>query len=53
MRLLNTTNFEVKLFGDDEVPEYAILSHTWDEEEITLQGMEGTHPANKKGYEKV
>jgi hypothetical protein len=53
MRLLNTGNFEVKLFGDGEVPPYANLSHTWDEEEVTLQDMEGACAANKKGYEKV
>ena len=53
MRLLNTGNFEVKLFGEDQVPPYAILSHTWNEEEVTLQDMEGTDAANKKGYEKI
>ncbi|KAI9772610.1 MAG: hypothetical protein M1839_002423 [Geoglossum umbratile] len=53
MRLLSTDNFEVKEFGDDEVPRYAILSHTWDEEEVTFQDMEGTRVANKKGHEKV
>jgi ankyrin repeat protein len=53
MRLLNTDNFEVKEFRDDEVPRYAILSHTWDEEEVTFQDIEGTRAANKKGYEKV
>src|SRR5262245_22765266 len=53
MRLLDTSNLEVKIFGDDEVQPYAILSHTWDEEEITLQDMEGIHSVNKKGYEKV
>jgi len=53
MRLLNTDNFEVKEFRDDELPRYAILSHTWDEEEVTLQDMEGTRAANKKGHEKV
>ncbi|KAH7114708.1 hypothetical protein B0J13DRAFT_488008, partial [Dactylonectria estremocensis] len=53
MRLLNTRNFEVKEFRDDEVPRYAILSHTWDEEEVSLQDLEGTRAANKKGYQKV
>jgi hypothetical protein len=53
MRLLNTDNFEVKEFRDDEVPRYAILSHTWDEEEVTFQDMEGTRAANKKGHKKV
>ncbi|RYP79640.1 hypothetical protein DL770_006589 [Monosporascus sp. CRB-9-2] len=53
MRLLNTDNFEVKEFRDDGAPRYAILSHTWDEEELTFQDMEGTHVVNKKGYQKV
>jgi hypothetical protein len=41
MRLLNTNNFEVKEFCGYEVPQYAILSHTWIEEEVTLRDMEG------------
>ncbi|KIM98221.1 hypothetical protein OIDMADRAFT_202037, partial [Oidiodendron maius Zn] len=53
MRLLNTHNLEVKGFGDDEVPQYAILSHTWGEEEVTLQDMEGSRAAKNEGYEKV
>jgi hypothetical protein len=53
MRLLNTDTFEVKEIRDDEVPRYAILSHTWDEEEITFQDIEGTRAANKRGYKKV
>ncbi len=40
-------------FSDNDVPQYAILSHTWDEEEVTLQDMEGIGPVNKKGYEKI
>ena len=53
MRLLNTDNFKVEEFRDDGVPRYAILSHTWGEEEVTFQDMEQTRVANKKGYEKV
>ncbi|RYP59385.1 hypothetical protein DL770_010212 [Monosporascus sp. CRB-9-2] len=58
MRLLHTKVsdtgvFEIQEFGDDEIPEYAILSHTWDEGEVTFQDMEGTHARNKEGYEKV
>jgi hypothetical protein len=56
MRLLNTDNFKVKEFRDDEVPRYAILSHTWDEEEVTFQNMlrrRWCRAANKKGYKKV
>ena len=40
-------------FSDANVPPYAILSHTWEEEEVTLQDMQGVHPTSKKGYDKV
>jgi hypothetical protein len=53
MRLLNTANFEIQEFRDDRIPRYAILSHTWDEVEITFQDMKGAAAAEKKGYEKV
>ncbi|RYO76747.1 hypothetical protein DL763_010134 [Monosporascus cannonballus] len=51
MRLLNTRNFEIREFRDDEIPQYAILSHTWGEEEVTFQDMQGT-PTGKR-YDKV
>jgi hypothetical protein len=53
MRLLDTHNFKIREFGDDEIPPYAILSHTWDEEEVIFQDMEGNHEADKKRYEKI
>ena len=41
MRLLNTTlsagQFELHEFVGDQIPKYAILSHTWGDGEITLQ----------------
>ncbi|KAJ6445964.1 hypothetical protein O9K51_00730 [Purpureocillium lavendulum] len=40
MRLLNTSTFELAFFADDDnVPEYAILSHTWAEEEVTFGSL--------------
>ncbi|KAF2664299.1 HET-domain-containing protein [Microthyrium microscopicum] len=33
MRLLHTTNLRVQEFVDADIPSYAILSHTWGEEE--------------------
>ncbi|KAF2469463.1 uncharacterized protein BDR25DRAFT_167585, partial [Lindgomyces ingoldianus] len=39
MRLIHVDTLELKLFNDSELPEYAILSHTWGNEEITLQDM--------------
>ncbi|KAI1157011.1 HET-domain-containing protein [Nemania diffusa] len=36
------------------VGEYAILSHTWDEDEVTFQDMKGTDEVlHRKGYAKV
>lgn len=40
MRLLNTDNFEVVLVQEDAIPPYAILSHTWGDDEVSLQGMQ-------------
>lgn len=41
MRLLSTKTFEVTQINEDEIPPYAILSHTWDKDEVTLQDMQG------------
>ncbi|KAM4059817.1 enoyl-(Acyl carrier protein) reductase [Hirsutella rhossiliensis] len=54
MRLLNTTSLQLALFQDDEVPPYAILSHTWADNELSFEAL--THaaaPANAKGWDKV
>jgi ankyrin repeat protein len=58
MRLLHTKEldaggFELKEFGEENVPRYAILSHTWGEEEVTFQDMALGGFANKKGYDKI
>jgi hypothetical protein len=62
MRLLSTHNWTLKEFlSDYEVPPYAILSHTWDEDEVTFQQWESlaisdiaTSDINSmKGYQKV
>ncbi|KAI9152100.1 Vegetative incompatibility protein [Paramyrothecium foliicola] len=41
MRLLNVNTFEIRSFekqvSDVDFPRYAILSHTWDDKEITFQ----------------
>ncbi|KAI0597560.1 heterokaryon incompatibility protein-domain-containing protein [Biscogniauxia sp. FL1348] len=57
MRLINCRTHEFEEFVRD-VPEYAILSHTWYNEEVTFQDMQrgGSNKAavrGKKGYEKV
>ncbi|CAM6001940.1 unnamed protein product [Sphagnum balticum] len=53
MRLLNTVTIKIKQFGDDEIPPYAILSHTWDKKEFTFQDIVGDYAVEKEGYAKV
>jgi hypothetical protein len=40
---------------DDEVPEYAILSHTWghSDDEVTYQDLQNDTARDKKGYNKL
>ena len=40
---------------DDDIPQYAILSHTWgaDTDEVTFGDMTNGTGKNKPGYEKI
>ncbi|KAK1757323.1 heterokaryon incompatibility protein-domain-containing protein, partial [Echria macrotheca] len=61
MRLLEITNRDprkvipriVNFPGNCEGLRYAILSHTWREEEVTLQDMERGSGPHMKGYNKI
>ncbi|KAF2009503.1 HET-domain-containing protein [Aaosphaeria arxii CBS 175.79] len=53
MRLLRTSTIEVEEFIGREIPEYVILSHTWQEEECTLQDVQSGAAKGKKGYTKI
>jgi hypothetical protein len=53
MRLLHTRKLELQEFKPREVPNYAILSHTWREEEVTLQDIKTNQATNLQGYEKI
>jgi hypothetical protein len=46
MRLLNATTRQLVAFAEDQVPRYAILSHTWGtpDEEISFQDLQGAAP---------
>ena len=47
MRLLSTFTFELQKFIDEEnLPQYVILSHTWEDEEITLQKLQQKDATN-------
>lgn len=41
MRLLNTSTLRLKEFYDAEIPPYGILSHRWENEEVSFQEMLG------------
>jgi len=53
MRLLNVRTLQIKEFSDRETPSYAILSHTWGEEEVLLQDIEGGRARSLNGYSKI
>ncbi|KAF2795538.1 hypothetical protein K505DRAFT_211352, partial [Melanomma pulvis-pyrius CBS 109.77] len=59
MRLLYyTSNGELSwtknLTGDDEIPPYAILSHTWEEgQEVTYEDLTEYKGKSKSGYNKI
>ncbi|KAF5333987.1 hypothetical protein D9758_017522 [Tetrapyrgos nigripes] len=53
MRLLNTNTLKLAEFYAD-IPRYAILSHTWEKEEVTFQDIQNLETARlKAGFVKV
>jgi Heterokaryon incompatibility protein (HET) len=55
MRLLNVHTRQLSTFFEDSLPVYAILSHTWGDDEVFLQDIAQPGPSmNKKlGYAKI
>ncbi|PMD33356.1 HET-domain-containing protein [Hyaloscypha variabilis F] len=55
MRLLNNITWKLKEFmGDDNLPPYAILSHTWGDDEVTCQDITSwSVQRTKAGYSKA
>ncbi|KAE9381886.1 HET-domain-containing protein [Stipitochalara longipes BDJ] len=53
MRLLNVRSMQLESFEGDEIPSYAILSHTWGEDEVSFQDIHGAGAALKTGYKKI
>jgi hypothetical protein len=52
MRLLHTSTYEPsEFFGT--IPKYAILSHRWEEEELTFQDLPSKKDSKTKGWAKV
>lgn len=58
MWLINTNLLELEGFFDNDIPPYAILSHTWENEELSFQDMQGSQSirdvaSRKQGFAKV
>jgi hypothetical protein len=54
MRLINAHTLEFEEFLGQNIPKYAILSHTWRAGEVTFKGWENREvPARKAGYAKI
>lgn len=54
MRLIHTYKLKLEKFEPPNVPPYAILSHTWGNDEITLQDfLQGECEGKEKGFAKV
>lgn len=58
MRLINTESLTLEEFmgSGSHVPQYAILSHTWEEDEVTFQDFGGPDreaASRKKGFFKI
>ena len=53
MRLLHTRDIHLEEFLGENIPPYAILSHTWGEEEISLQDMRLGEASKRKAYKKL
>ncbi|KAM3534637.1 hypothetical protein MY4038_002049 [Beauveria bassiana] len=53
MRLLNTSTLEVEEFFGSAIPEYAVLSHRWLDDEVSFQDLQSSHAASKAGYAKI
>jgi hypothetical protein len=54
MRLIDTSTLELKEFPPGKIPEYAILSHTWEDGEVTLQDWQDIQRTSAKpGFKKI
>lgn len=53
MRLLNVRTRRLEEHFGDQIPPYAILSHTWGTEEITYKHFQSSGYASIHGYDKI
>jgi Heterokaryon incompatibility protein (HET) len=53
MRLINLESMRLQELDGAPMPKYAILSHTWGEEEVTFQDIHQSHASSMAGYVKI
>ena len=53
MRLINTETLELEEYTDYELPEYAILSHTWGKEEMSFWDLQSAEALSEPGHDKI
>ena len=53
MWLINVLSRKLEYFVDERQQEYAILSHTWDKDEVTFQDVRSSEPHGKVSYQKI
>ncbi len=53
MRLLNTKTLQFEEFFDSQIPNYAILSHRWGDDEVTFQEFRKGKKQESQGYAKI
>lgn len=53
MRLVNTRTLRLEEFRGADIPQYAILSHTWGSEEMSFHQMQSRFNQFRKGFTKI
>jgi hypothetical protein len=54
MRLINCETYQLQEFFEGRIPPYAILSHTWEDEEVSYLDMADLEKAKRmKGFFKI
>lgn len=53
MRLIHTTTLQLHDFFGSTIPPYVILSHTWEEGEVSFLDMQTEATRNKPGFAKI
>ncbi|KAF2116798.1 hypothetical protein BDV96DRAFT_572890 [Lophiotrema nucula] len=53
MRLINTSTLRFEEFIGQKILPYAILLHTWEEEEVSFADMKDPSSRNMKGFAKI